>query len=267
MTTTRHQILIALTTALETQEGVYAMWEGGSAARNRDDTWSDVDAVVVCREELVEAVFETIEAALEQLSPIDLEWKVPEPTWHGHAQRFYRLTDAPAYRMVDVVVMKTGTQERFLIPERHGHPVVLFDKQGLVRPADFEVEQFRGEMAATLADLEVRFEMLKCLVQKELDRRRPLDAMGYYLGLVLPALLSVLGMRYRPFRYDFGRRYTRDDFPADIADEVEALHFVSDADDLRAKQHRAEALFWKTVEALDIDELPLAEMSRQIRSK
>jgi hypothetical protein len=73
-------------------------------------------------------------------------------------------------------------------------------------------------------------------------------------------------MRFRPFRYDFGRRYTRDDFPEEVADEIEALHFVGDAADLAARHERAKALFWETVDALAIDELPLGEMSRQIRS-
>lgn len=267
MTLTRQSLLIAMKTALEAEPNIRAMWEGGSAARGQTDQWSDVDAVVVCKEYSVQAVFDIVESALEELSPLDLVWRVPEPTWHGHAQRLYRLEGAPRHLLVDLVVMKAGTQQRFLVPERHGHAVVYFDKGSLIKPTDFAVEQFRDEMAAALADLQVRFEMLGCLVDKELERGRPLDAMGYYLGLTLPALLAVLGMRYRPFRYDFGRRYTRDDFPANVADEVEALHFVSDAEDLAAKHERTQALFRETVDVLDIDSLALAEMASEIRGR
>ena len=247
MPVTRHQILTRLQTVLEPQDDICAMWEGGSAARGEADQWSDIDAVVVCEEGAVAEVFEVVEAALERLSPIDLTWQVPEPTWHGHAQRFYRLEEAPEYLLVDLVVMKRGTEKRFLVAERHGQPVVLFDKTGLVEPAEFDADGFRAQAAAELTDLKVRFEMLQCLVDKELQRGRPLDAMNYYLGCTLAPLIKALGMRYRPTRYDFGRRYTREDFPTDVADELEALHFVCDADDLVAKRARAEKMFWETI--------------------
>lgn len=250
MSIDRHQILALLSTVLEPQDDIHAMWEGGSAARGEADPWSDIDAVVVCEddEDSVAGVFETVEAAIERLSPIELIWRVPEPTWHGHAQRFYRLEDAPAHLLVDLVVMKRGTEGRFLVPQRHGHPVVLFDKPGLVEPVELDRKAFRTKMTNELADLKVRFEMLQCLVDKELERGRPLDAMNYYLGLTLSPLIKVLGMRYRPSRYDFGRRYTREDFPTDVADEIEALHFVRDAEDLTAKRARAEEMFWETVQ-------------------
>lgn len=251
MPVTRHEILTLLHTVLEPQEGVYAMWRGGSAARGEADEWSDIDAVVVCDEEAVDGVFETVEAALPKLSPIDLIWRVPQPTWHGHAQRFYRLEDAPDHLLIDLVVMVRGTHERFLVAERHGLAVVVFDKVDLVEPTPFDRESFHATMAADLADTKVRFEMLQCLVDKELERGRPLDALNYYLGLTLTPLIKVLGMRYRRSRYDFGRRYTREDFPTDVADQVEALHFVSDADDLRAKHDRAKQLFWQTVRTLE----------------
>ncbi|QDG50692.1 nucleotidyltransferase domain-containing protein [Persicimonas caeni] len=251
MPVTRHEILALLKTVLEPQDGVCAMWRGGSAARGESDEWSDIDAVVVCEEENVDAVFDTVEAALPRLSPIDLVWKVPEPTWHGHAQRFYRLVDAPDHLLIDLVVMIRGSHERFLVPERHGLAVPVFDKVGLIKPAEFDAQAFRAKMRADLADTKVRFEILQCMVDKEIQRGRPLDALNFYFGLTLTPLIKVLGMRYRRSRYDFGRRYTREDFPTDVADKVEALHFVRDLDDLETKHDRAQQLFWQTVQILE----------------
>ncbi len=257
MTIDRHHLLAQIKTALEPDEGALAMWEGGSAAFGKADQWSDVDVVVVCADDAVDAVFDTVEAALGELSPIDLVWRVPQPTWHGHGQRFYRLKDAPDHLLVDLVVMKQSADyARFLIPERHGRPVVQFDKAGLVSAAPLDTDAWQVKLDDELADLRVRFPMLQCLVRKELQRGRPLDALNYYFGLTLTPLLRVLGMRYRAYRYDFGRRYTRDDFPAAVADEVEALHFVADADDLAQKHERAEELFWQTVDALNPTEEP-----------
>lgn len=251
MPVTRHEILALLHTVLEPHKGVYAMWRGGSAARGEADEKSDIDAVVVCAGEAVDEVFETVEAALPELSPIELTWRVPEPTWHGHSQRLYQLADAPDHLLIDLVVMVRGTHERFLVAERHGLAVVVFDKDGLVEPTPFDHDGFRARMAADLADTKVRFEMLQCMVDKELERGRPLDALNFYLGLTLTPLIKVLGMRYRRSRYDFGRRYTREDLPTDVADQIEALHFVNDFDDLKTKHDRAKLLFWQTVRTLE----------------
>ena len=43
MTLTRREILAALVRTFEPLPFVYAMWEGGAAAFNRTDEWSDID--------------------------------------------------------------------------------------------------------------------------------------------------------------------------------------------------------------------------------
>jgi hypothetical protein len=55
------------------------------------------------------------------------------PTWHGHAQGFCRLQGTNEFAFIDVVVMNHGEGPRFNEVERHGNPVVLFDKDGALR--------------------------------------------------------------------------------------------------------------------------------------
>ena len=70
------------------------------------------------------------EQALRTLSPIAACRRLPEPTWHGHSQVFVRLADAPEHLVVDLVVLHRSVTERFLERERHGVPVVYFDRFG-----------------------------------------------------------------------------------------------------------------------------------------
>ncbi|MDF2745052.1 MAG: polymerase beta domain protein region [Actinomycetia bacterium] len=73
---------------------------------------------------------------------------MPMPTWHGHAQRFYRLRDTPETCAVDVVVFERSDPRRcYNQAERHGRPLVLFDRAGVVRPVPLD----QAELAASLA--------------------------------------------------------------------------------------------------------------------
>src|SRR4029453_3767785 len=73
---------------------------------------------------------------------------MPMPTWHGHAQRFYRLRDTAEFTAVDVVVFQRSDPRRdYNQTERHGPPLVLVDRAGVVRPGPLD----QAELAATLA--------------------------------------------------------------------------------------------------------------------
>ena len=91
---TRQEIVNALISALEPLEFVNAMWEGGSAAFNRLDQWSDIDLQFDVAEDKVEETFQAIQATLEKLSPIDLLYRTPALPWPGIFQIFYRLSNA-----------------------------------------------------------------------------------------------------------------------------------------------------------------------------
>jgi D-serine deaminase-like pyridoxal phosphate-dependent protein len=96
----------------------------------------------------VAATFGAVEAALAAASPIVARLVMPMPTWHGHAQRFYRLRDTPETCAVAVVVFERSDPRRcYNQAERHGRPLVLFDRAGVVRPVPLD----QAELAASLA--------------------------------------------------------------------------------------------------------------------
>lgn len=249
-TINRQQIAAALLQALEPVEYVHAMWEGGSAAFGRADQWSDLDLQVDVEDEHAAEVFPLVEAALEQLSPIELRYEIPQPSWHGHAQVFYRLRDAGPFLMVDLAVMKHSSSNKFLERELHGEALVYFDRCGATQPPTFDQTALQQRLQARLADLRLRFEMFQNLVVKEFYRQHPLDALVSYHSLTLRPLVEVLRMQHQPARHEFGPRYIYVDLPAEDALRLEELYFVASLEDLQAKHDQAQAWFQQVSAAL-----------------
>ena len=107
----RDEVIGALVRALSATDYVHAMWEGGAIAFDRLDAWSDIDVQVLCEDGHVEEVFEIALRAVEDISPVDLSFRLPEPAWHGHSQVFHRLRDASPFLLLDFVVMERGSEK------------------------------------------------------------------------------------------------------------------------------------------------------------
>ncbi|MGZ9060024.1 MAG: hypothetical protein ACXW14_12360 [Burkholderiaceae bacterium] len=69
--------------------------------------------------------------------------------------------------------------------------------------------------------------VFQMLVQKELKRGHPLEALGFY-QVLLRALIELLGMKYRPDRFDFGWRYVETELPEHARQLIERYAFVAD---------------------------------------
>lgn len=251
-TLTREQIIDALYQALHALPAVRAAWLGGSDASGRTDRYSDIDCQALVDDEAVEMVFTAVSNALNALSPIDRQYRIPEPAWHGHSQAFYRLQDAPPWLLVDLAVLKTSSPpgNRFLEPERHGYQQILFDRDGIVQPAPFDRPAHEAAMKDRLRHLAARFELFHIFVDKAIWRQDPPDAVGMYHAMTIRPLVELLRMRYCPDKYDFGVRYLQRDLPPEVYQQLEPLFFCSDLAELERKQATAVALFRATLSAL-----------------
>jgi predicted nucleotidyltransferase len=255
MTVTARAIIDTLAAALAPLDVVNAMWLGGSAATGRTDELSDVDIQIDVADGRVADAFAAAEAALAALSPIELCYPIPEPTWHGHSQRFYRLEDSPEHLLVDFCVLQRGSSApRFLEREIHGEPVVVFDKLGIVHPVPVDRAAHRRAMRKDLSSRKARFLMFHHLPRKEIVRQNHADAVWRYFNFVLSPLIVILRARHAPLFYDFAPRYLRRDLPADVCDRLTRLHFVADVADLAAKTEEAIAWALDELRALEIDE-------------
>lgn len=247
----RQSVLNALREKLRPLETVYAMWEGGAAANNRLDQWSDIDLQLDVEDDSVEAVARAAESAIEELAGIEIRHVMPQPTWHGHWQAFYKLTGASPFLLIDLVIITHSSDRKFVEPELHGKVVVHFDKRDVVRPQPLDTDEFVDRLAGRMEQLRITFPLFQILVTKELHRGHGIEALQYYHEFTLRPLIEVLGMKHRPFQYNFSTRYIYDDFPPEVVKRLEGLYFLADADQLAAAHSDAVSLFQETVSSID----------------
>jgi hypothetical protein len=254
-TITREALLNALRNALEPLDYVHAMWEGGAAAFNRVDEWSDIDLEIDADDDRIQDVFAAAERALESLAEIELKYEIPQPTWHGFWQTFYRLKNVSPYLLIDFAVIPHNSPNKMLQPEIHNHPVIHFDKSAVVTSKPMNPQDFIGTLKARIETLRVTFPMFQILTLKELNRGNSMEAVSFYQGYTLRPLVEALGIKYRPTRHGFFTRYIHYDFPPEIVSTLEPLFFPTNADYLRAKRDIAEQLFWQTLQEIDFDDV------------
>jgi len=207
---------------------VETLVECGSAAFGRADHLSDLDLGVVVRDGHVAPCFEAVEAALRGLAPIERTY-CPDPgSWAQLTQRFYRLAGVSPYLVVDVCVFEASVPDKVDHPEVHGEARVIFDRGGhqVFEPRDAPAEAAR--LLGLREQLADRWEMLRRLPLKELQRGKPLEAMGFYQGLQQRILLELLRMKHAPERHGFHTRLIHFDLPEEVQDRLEPLFFLVD---------------------------------------
>jgi hypothetical protein len=227
----RRALVEAVIARLLPVTAVRACFEGGSAATGRLDDYSDIDLVIVAPLAAADEAFGAVEAALvpHRISHV---WRVDPPPFPDTAQRFYFLADAPRFFAVDCVVVTETAAGQFLERERHGQPLVYFDRSSKIRARPVDAPALAARRARRWEQLQGAVPIYAMLVDKELARGRPLEAMGFYQAL-LRALLEVLGIVHRPDRFDFGWRYVETQLPAEERALLARFAFVADPEALR----------------------------------
>ncbi len=219
----KQRLLNGLLPPLEAAGFVAGCWEGGAAATGRADEYSDLDLCVVAAAERAPDVFALLEATLVTNTPITHTWRVEPPPFPGMAQRFYFLAGAPRFFAVDCAVLTPEGAAQFLERERHGKPIVLFDRAGQIAARPLDRAAHDARMWRRFEQIRASWPVYRMLVDKELTRGRHLDAFGFYVGGVLRLLVELTGMRFRPDRFDYGWRYLHHDLPSDVQAELRSL--------------------------------------------
>lgn len=229
----RRRLVEAVIARLLPMTAVRACFEGGSAATGRLDDYSDIDLMIVAPLDHADAAFAAIESALSPHT-ITHVWRIDPPPFPDTAQRFYFLADAPRCCAVDCVVVTEAGVAPFLERERHGEPLVYFDRTSRIRARPADQAALADRRAQRWRQLQGAVPVYGMLVDKELARGRPLEALGYYQAL-LRALVDVLGVTHRPERFDFGWRYLESQLPAEARALIASFAFVGDERALRER--------------------------------
>ena len=252
---TREVIVQTLTDALEPLDYIHAFWEGGAAAFERIDEWSDIDLYLVVGDNKVEETFLSVEKTLKSLSNIEQKYDVTHPPESGIFQAFYRLEGANEYLVIDLAVLKLSSPDKFLEPEIHGYAVFFFNKSDRVKPPPLDKNALFRKLQKRSERLQSRFAMFNNFVQKEINRGNYLEAMGFYRAITLASLAEALRIKYNAVHYDFKLHYIRYELPSDIIKKLEHLYFIKDETDLQEKYNEATEWFPGIVSEIDEKEI------------
>jgi predicted nucleotidyltransferase len=251
----RDDMVSAMVEKLRQADFVHAVWEAGAASFDRVDEWSDIDLYVICDDDRIENVITLIEQTLHNMGQVDLKFRVPEPTWHGNSQVFWRLKESSPFLFVDAAIIKKSSKEKFLQYSIHGKPLVHFDKTGVIKDDPVDIERYLQEMKTRFEAHKTTFEMFQVLVLKELNRGNAMEALSYYLSYILRPLVEVLRMKYSPWHYRFFTTYVYYEMPAEIVERIHRMYFVNDEKTLKKCREEAETWFWDVVKTMDWDEV------------
>ncbi len=246
----RQQIISTIQRELEPLDFVNALWEAGSAAFDRLDQYSDIDLQIDVADDCVEQTFAAVETALRSVSPITDKFRIPEPTWHGHSQCFYKLRDAGDYLQIDCAIIKNSSADKFLQSELHGDPLVIFDKAEVVQSPPFDWDAHNALLRERVAFLTERFARMQVYVRKEILRRHPIDALGFFRPMTLNPLIELLRIKHDPARYNWGLRYLHRHLSLSDQARLADLLYLQDLDELEEKHNSAQKWFWRLAEEL-----------------
>jgi hypothetical protein len=245
----------SLVRALGPLDYVRTLWEGGALGFDRVDEWSDIDLGLIVADHKVEEAFAKVEVVLHSLSGIELKYRLPEPTWHGSPQCFYRLKDASEFLLIDLCVMGSSDDEDLLPYEIHGVPTVHIDKDGAFTGSTYDRGKVAEAIEKRLEQVKVIFDMFQILTLKELNRHNDIEAMAFYFGYTFKPLLEVLRMKHCPQRYNYATRYVYYDLPEDVVKRLEPLIFVSGPEGLREAFDKAGGWFWEVIGQINMDDV------------
>ncbi|MDE0888448.1 MAG: hypothetical protein OSA40_03205 [Phycisphaerales bacterium] len=224
----RDDLITAITARVSELEWMDAAWLGGSDATGRTDERSDLDLVCLVRDDRIEETFDSLESLFKSLGGIRHRYRVPEPTRHGNAQAYYLLVGATDDLTIDLVVLRDSVQDRLLELERHGDPLVLFDRGLGIRSIPLDRDAHDTRLRVRFSEIKNAAPILIPLVSKAIDRGFVAEAVSSYHNFVLRPLVDLLRMEHCPDRFDFGFRYLDRDLPPSERALVERLSMAGD---------------------------------------
>lgn len=211
---------------------IIALWEGGSAATGSTDEYSDLDLHALCACETDEA-FDLMESVMPPITH-----RYIEPPGSDLRHRIYFHDGAPKHFIADIGVLSENSQETLeerMIVERHGTPVVFFDDKALIKPHPVNKIEWQAKLESRIKELEDTLPIYTLQVLKPLDRHHYTEAFAFYYHGLLRKLVELMGIRFRPYRYDFELRYLERDFPQKEQQAIHQYMKYVDPEDLRKK--------------------------------
>ncbi len=208
----RERMIKDIVSKLESDEAILAIWQGGSAATGYIDEYSDLDLLISCEDNYVEDVFKVLEDYFEKNYGILRKFRVPEPAWHGLSQCFYLLDKCPKYYYLDIAIVRRNLSDKFTASDRHGKAIVYFDKASIIDPSPTKAEVVTSKAKSAYKGI-IESDFIYILeVKKAIARCDFYEAYPKYVGFLARQLATLLNIKHRPEKVDFGLRYGSRDY-------------------------------------------------------
>ncbi len=208
----REDVVRLLKPFLIQNQNIYAIWEGGSAATNHLDTYSDLDIMMATDEAYIETLFKEIDCFFDEKFGILESLRMPEPSWHGFSQKFYKLDKTESWFYIDLCILPNTIQDSFTAQDRHGMSVVWKDERDFINNEPTSVQDI-NVLAKEAYERAVQFNFVSRLeIEKALYRNHFIDAYQSMLVFVMRHLAPLLNIEHRKAKADFGLRYADRDY-------------------------------------------------------
>lgn len=220
----RLDLLARLKHALKGHPFIHAAWLEGADAWGRADEFSDVDLWLDVQAGREEHALGIVRGVVESFGPLTVSDapRHPDPLLR---QRFYGSGGLSPSLFVDVCVQTHGRDVKFTAADPY---LVWFDRAEVIQTTKEAEVDVQLELNRLLSR---RWRFL--LVEKELRRGHPLEALAYYRNEVLTLLVRFLRLRYTPEKLEYGLKHIQHDLPPDALARLFTLHSFSTPDELR----------------------------------
>jgi len=230
---TREVTIELMKNKIQSMKLITAAWEGGSKATGFLDQYSDLDMYIVTKDEDTEEVLNEIVEFIEEKFGIERKFRMPEPNPYGFSQVFAKTMKTPELFYIDFVVMGESVEDKFIETDRHG-------------VSDLWVSQFKlsttkrnqnvtNDLCKKIYDTTVSRDFLLILeLEKQIKRNLFSEAFPNYLSFISRCLVSLMNIKYRPEKADFGMRYIYRDFPEKEFKLIEDAMRVGTIEELKA---------------------------------
>ncbi len=237
---TRNDVVKILKTFIVEHSKVLCAWEGGSAATDDVDAFSDLDVMVVVEEKNVDRLFKDVDALFEKHFGVREAMRVEEPAWHGFSQKFYDLENTEPWFYVDFCVLPKTIEDPFTASDRHGEMMVWKDAIDFIDNTPTAKETIQKRAKAYYARATKGNFVLRKEIDKAFRRGRYLDAYHFLYSFLMRSLAPLLNIEHRVAKVDFGLRYAKRDYS--LEDYGMVLRFFQ-ASDIEELKDVAEGLF------------------------
>jgi hypothetical protein len=209
---TRDEVITMMKEKVISITDITAAWEGGSTSTGYDDEYSDLDMYLVTKEGNEEQVLIEIVKFIEFTFGIEKKFRMPEPSPHGFKQVFVKTINTPELFYIDFVVMNEEVEDKFVSIDRHGNPNIWVDSFK-VDTSPRSIEQMNAMCNAIYDSTVARDFILILELKKQIKRELFSEIFPLYLSFISRCIVSLLNIKYRPEKADFGMRYIYRDYP------------------------------------------------------